>query len=1032
MGDSTLAPTPALDAAISRLRQMTQQDRQSGWRSESQDGAAVQQCAARWESWTAVNLNERQHVAWPAGQQVLWLGQRFELPDAIAKYPLQGLTARLALTWWAEQTDVYVNGTLVQQGDLFDCSARVVLSASVRPGEVVDVAIRMVSPGHDAGALVKSLLLYEPADPERTDPGKIADELAVLKTYAEAFKPEVLDTLEQSVASIDWPGGNGTQFEQSLHHMRQALMPLSPWIKQRQIGWVGHAHLDLAWLWPVAETWEAAERTFRSVLDLQADFNELIFCHSSPALYDWLEQYRPELFAVIQQQVATGRWEIAAGLWVEPELNLISGESLVRQVLYGQLYTQSRFGQVSRVAWLPDSFGFCWQLPQILKQGGVDYFMTQKLRWNDTTEFPHEAFYWKSPDGTRILSVMTPPIGESMDPIKMSRYAQTWESKTGLQQSLWLPGVGDHGGGPSRDMLEVGRRWQDSAFFPELKPTTAESLCETVEALPGLPIWQDELYLEFHRGCYTSRADQKRLNRRCEHWLTEAELFSSIATLVAEIPYPKAALETAWKQVLFNQFHDILPGSSIPQVFVDANRAWEIAQKTALDLREQALAAISTQINFAHPNRPEALPVVVFNSLNWERSEAVTWSLPPQLTGAELFDADDNFIPSHYSPQDQTLQFLALAVPALGYRVFWCCPAAPNPLTEPPQRWTLENDLLRIEICPKTGDIQSIFDRQNQREVLSGSGNVLQFFQDQGQYWDAWNIDPNYAQHLQEPSTLQSIRWMSWNSVQQRIRVVRTWRSSEFVQDYVLDLQSSLLKIETQVSWQDEHILVKAAFPTSVTADYATYEIPCGAIRRPTLPNTQPLTDHQKAKWEVPALHWADLTQSGIERYGVSLLNDCKYGYDAQPGCLRLTLLRGSTWPDPDCDRGQHQFTYALYPHSGSWEEARTVQQGYSLNRPLIAKTASPRKSSTSLALNHCHSFFSVSDENLVLMALKQAETSEDSWILRFYESFGQAADGNWTTSLPIHMKTLTDGLEQPITTERGVNPWQIQSQQWS
>ncbi len=1030
MGDAALT-TPALNAAIIRLRGLTQQDRQGCWRREIKDAAAAQQCDAQWENWDAVDLNERQHIAWPAGRQVLWLGQRFELRYTMAEYPLQGLTVRLALTWWAEQADIYVNGTLVQQGDLFDCSARVVLSTSVCPGEVVNVAIRLVSPGHDAGALVRSLLLYEPADPGQIDPSSTADELAVLKTYAAAFKPEALETLEQSVGSIDWSVcDRAALFKGSLHQLRQTLMPLSPWIKQRQIGWVGHAHLDLAWLWPVAETWEAAERTFRSVLDLQADFDELIFCHSSPALYDWVEQNRPDLFAAIRQQVVAGRWEVAAGLWVEPELNLISGESLVRQVLYGQRYTQSHFGQVSRIAWLPDSFGFCWQLPQILKQGGVDYFMTQKLRWNDTTEFPHEAFYWESPDGTRILSVMTPPIGESIDPIKMSRYAQAWETKTGLQHSLWLPGVGDHGGGPTRDMLEVGRRWQNSAFFPELKPTTAERLCKTVEAVPDLPVWKDELYLEFHRGCYTSRADQKRLNRRCEHWLTEAELFSAIATLTAKAAYPKEELETAWKQVLFNQFHDILPGSSIPQVFVDANQVWESAQKTALSLREQALAAISSQIDLRPLDHPGAVPVVVFNSLNWERSEVVTWSLPPQLTGAEIV-ASATLIPSHYSASEQTIQFVASKVPALGYRVFWCCPAAAEPPTDPPPHWTLETNALRIEISPETGNIQSMFDYQGQREVLSGPGNVLQFFQDQGQYWDAWNIDPDYAQHLQEPPTLQSIRWISWNSVQQRIRVIRTWRSSELIQDYVLDLQSSLLKIETQVDWQDTHVLVKAAFPTAHSADYATYEMPCGAIQRPTLPNPS-LSPAQQAKWEVPALHWADLTQPGEAPYGLSLLNDCKYGYDAQPDCLRLTLLRSPTWPDPTCDLGQHRFTYALYPHAEGWESARTVQQGYDLNRPLIASTASPLESSSATALGDCHSFFSVPDENLVLMAFKQAETSQDGWIVRFYESYGQDANGICTTSLPIQMKTLTDGLEQPVSVEFGVKPWQIQSQLWS
>jgi alpha-mannosidase len=1037
MGDVT--PPPMISDAIARLRQLVQQDRQADWRMSFEDAAIAVQCDPNeWETWPAVTLNDRQHVAWPAGRQVLWLGQTIRLPETLANYPLAGFTARLALTWWAEQADVYVNGQLVQQGDLFDISARILLTKALVPGTAVQVAIRLVSPAHDAGALVRSRFLCERLDRDastlkRVDPGMLADELDVLYTYVKAFRPDDLAVMAQAVQSVAWEQcGDLTAFNPSLWQLGQELMLWSHWIQRRSIHWVGHAHLDLAWLWPVSETWEAAERTFQSVLNLQKEFDELNFCHSSPALYDWIERHRPALFTQIRQRVAEGRWEIAAGLWVEPELNLISGESLVRQVLYGQRYTQERFGHTSRVAWLPDSFGFCAQLPQILKQGGVDYFLTQKLRWNDTTQFPHEAFWWQAPDGTQIFSIMTPPIGESIDPVKMGRHAQDWEAKTIWPESLWLPGVGDHGGGPTRDMLEVARRLGRSQLLPQLKPSTMTAFCQQIEAnLQDVPVWADELYLEFHRGCYTSHADQKRYNRRCEHWLTEAELFSAIATLLAQQPYPKAELETAWKKVLFNQFHDILPGSSIPQVFVDANEEWEMVQKTALNLREQALEAIANQIDLSHPTRPDAIPVMVYNSLNWERSEVVVWKLATEFSGdCTLLDAAETPIPCHYDAQSHVVRFFAPSIPALGYRVFWCCPAPALPPIDPPQNWILENDYLRVEICPETGNIKSIGDRQTQREALSEPGNILQFFQDQGQYWDAWNIDPAYAQHPLEPATLKSIRWMIWDAVQQRIQVVREWRDSQFVQEYVLDMRSPVLKIETQVNWQETHVLVKAAFPIAVSTDYATYEIPCGAIQRPTLPNAK-LSQAQQAKWEVPALHWADLAQSGETPYGISLLNDCKYGYDAQPNCLRLTLLRSPTWPDPDCDRGQHQFAYAIYPHQGSWQSAQTVQQGYKLNRPLITRTMRWVEQ-RSEGLGDRHSFFSTSDPNLVLMAFKQSETSEQDWILRFYESCGQPASGTFQTTLPLQYKSLTDGLENPLDLDQSVQPWQIQSQQWS
>ncbi|HEY9857886.1 MAG TPA: hypothetical protein V6D16_00160, partial [Candidatus Obscuribacterales bacterium] len=661
-----------ISESISRLRQLTQLHLQSGWQMHLGDLPLAEATQAQqWQAWSTVQLNAREHIAWAKGRQVLWLGQQLVIPNDLQGYPLEGLVLRLALAWWAESAQIFVNGQLVQEGDLFDCSTRILLSAAAQPGETIAVALRLVSPGHDDGALVRSLCLYEVASntvtlDDRVEPGFVADELAVIQQYLTTLAPEKLADLAAAIAHLDWTVlGQGDRsslkFDQSLQQLRQTLQPYSDWIKQRQICLLGHAHLDLAWLWPVSETWEAAERTFKSVLQLQQDFPELIFCHSTPALYDWIETNRPTLFAAIQSQVAAGNWEVVGGLWVEPELNVVSGESIVRQVLYGQRYTQAKFGHTSPIAWLPDTFGFCWQLPQILRQGGIEYFVTQKLRWNDTTQFPYEAFWWRSPDGSEVFSVMSAPIGEGIDPIKMTQHACNWEAKTGNLQNLWLPGVGDHGGGPTRDMLEMAQRWQTSPFFPQLRFTTAEeylgkvgsegremrskelearsqepapsshpagTLSANIPYPSSFPIWNDELYLEFHRGCYTTHAEQKRRNRRCEQLLYQAELFASFATLTTDAAYPKAELETAWKKVLFNQFHDILPGSSIPEVFVDANQLWQEAEQTGQELLQASLQAIASHIELHEPPHPDARPVMVFNSLNWARSQVVAIPMP--------------------------------------------------------------------------------------------------------------------------------------------------------------------------------------------------------------------------------------------------------------------------------------------------------------------------------------------------------------------------------------------------------------------
>jgi alpha-mannosidase len=1005
---------------------------------------------ASWEDWArcfadtarVAPLNTRDHIAWARGQQTICLGQEIIVPSALQGYSLEGLELRLSLTWWAEVAQIFVNGELIQEGDLFDHSARVVLSKAVQPGEAIAVLIHLVSPGHDEGALVKSLCVYERADQSVDtcpEPGFVADELAVLQEYLTQFLPEQLEELTENVAQINWAEvGDRSTFDQSLTHLRQSLMPLSEKVKTRSIQLVGHSHLDLAWLWDVAETWEAAERTFKSVLQLQQDFPELTFCHTSPALYAWIEENRPELFAAIQRQVTAGRWEVVAGLWLEPELNLVGGESLVRQVLYGQRYVQEKFGSLSKVAWLPDSFGFCWQLPQILKQGGVDYFVTQKLRWNDTTQFPHEVFRWEAADRSQILSLNSAPIGEGIDPVKMAKYAFDWETKTGFQRSLWLPGVGDHGGGPTRDMLQVAQRWQRSPFFPEMKFGTVLDFLETIEKQSeiqneaqneaqinsGLPVWNEDLYLEFHRGCYTTHADQKLRNRRCEELLYEAELFASIATLLTGVTYPKAEIESAWKKVLFNQFHDILPGSAIPKVYEDADAYWLEAENVGGDIRDQALGAIATQIHLPEPPHPEAQAIAVFNALNWERSQIVEVSSP---SGNWQVCSLEGFPQMQVSPDGRSISFLAETIPALGYRCFWLCPIPPASAKLPSDQnlecSVLENKFLRITIDPTTGDLSSIFDKLHQREVLNGAGNELQAFRDEGQYWDAWNIDPNYAQHPL-PVELVGIHLGVQNALEKQIWVERKIGRSLFRQAYILQNHSPILRIKTEVDWQERHVLVKAAFSLNVEADYATYEIPFGAIQR----TTKRESDRQKAQWEVPALRWADL---GDDAYGISLLNDCKYGYDAQPHQIRLTLLRGAEWPNPHADQGKHEFTYALYPHEGDWRSARTVHQGYELNQLLRVV----KLSGLGGKLPAIGQFFDLPNENLVITAFKQSEDDPKLWVLRCYECHGEPIRLTWQNNpenllshrLDLKHPDFANLLEAPTLPKTDeLFPWKI------
>ncbi|MEM6399490.1 MAG: alpha-mannosidase, partial [Cyanobacteria bacterium P01_D01_bin.116] len=735
---------------IEKLRAFSEMDVRQDWRCFSGDMSVTEVFASDFSGWETKELNAKGHIAWEKGKNVLWLAQKLIVPAYLQGYPIQGLCLRLALVWWADSAQIYINGSLVGEGDLFDFSQRVLLTKSVNPGDEFTVAVRLVSPGHDNGALVSSKCVYEAVGNQGSNnkenniyPGFVASELAIVQRYCEAFAPdeldmvaglvkEVIEVINRRVAEDPEEEKEEKKFviNKSLTDLQNNLQskintsvikiqnkhiryqnpkqthPLSKSETQAsvaKISLVGHAHLDMAWLWPVSETWDAAKNTFASVLKLQEDFPELIFCHSTPALYAWVEENCPDLFAQVKKAVKNKVWEVVGAFWVEPELNIISGESIVRQLLYGQRYVKEKFGEFSTVAWLPDSFGFCWTLPQFMVSAGVEYFVTQKLIWNDSTDFPHGTFWWRSPDGSEIFSLMSAPIGEGIDPVKMVEYAIAWEKQTGLKNYLWLPGVGDHGGGPTRDMLEIARRWQDSPLCPDFEFTTVEKYIQEIkeEGIRGqgdeekiqnpqpvnevcpkkiIQNWNDELYLEFHRGCYTTHGDQKLYNRRGENLLYEAELFASLASICCGVDYPKAQIEAAWKKLLFNQFHDILPGSSIPEVYEDAEPEWQEMQNTASDILEQSLQSLVNRINLPQPPKPDSLPIVVFNSLNWQRSEVASVSLPAESHNQQwqVYDTSGNQITTQIDADSQLL-FLANDIPAIGYRLFWLTPSQEIP-----------------------------------------------------------------------------------------------------------------------------------------------------------------------------------------------------------------------------------------------------------------------------------------------------------------------------------------------------------------
>ncbi|MEM8545173.1 MAG: glycoside hydrolase family 38 C-terminal domain-containing protein, partial [Cyanobacteria bacterium P01_H01_bin.119] len=628
-----------------------------------------------------------------------------------------------------------------------------------------------------------------------------------------------------------------------------------------------------------------------------------------------------------------------------------------------------------------------------------------------------------------------------------------------------------HGGGPTRDMLEKARRWAASPFFPTLTFDTAPGFLETIQpphpstqlradSPTPLPHWPNELYLELHRGCYTTHADQKQFNRRCEDLLTQAEIFAAIAQLTTDFTYPKAELEAAWKGALFNQFHDILPGSSIPEVFAVANQAWQRSQDAGERILQAAQGAIASQVPLPESLAPNAVPYIVFNGLNWPRTEVTAVKLPPSpvpglswqvLTpSGELISCQQQVSLSIDQPEDQpeTLLFLAEGIPSVGYRLYWLVPAPPAETTrETPNDFTLENTRLKVTVDDNTGDLHSLYDKLSGKEVLRASGNQLQAFQDGGQYWDAWNIAPDYAEHPLPQTQLQSIQWIEYGSLRQRLRVVRTLNAgnatSTFTQDYVLDYASPIVRIETTADWQGDQVVLKTAFPVNLQAPRATFETAYGAIAR----TTQPQTPQEKAQWEVPGIRWADL---GDKHYGVSLLSDYKHGYDVQPDQIRLTLLKAPLWPDSGCDRGLHTFTYAIYPHSGTWQQAHTLHRAHGLTVPLRslyclepdlaflsedgASAIAPSYSGSSDPVSGQQSYLNLGSRNVILSAFKQAEDDPNCYILRYYEAHGEAATVYLKTALPLGTPEPVNLLEGNLSEfddcppDRAIGAYQLRS----
>lgn len=809
----------------------------------------------------------------------------------------------------------------------------------------------------------------------------------------------------------------------------------------REVVAVGHAHIDSAWLWPVRETRRKCARTFSTALRLRERYPEYVFVCSQAQQHAWVEQDYPELFEEMRLAVAAGAVEPVGSMWVEPDTNVPSGESLARQLSHGKGYFLDRYGVETTDCWLPDAFGYSGALPQILRAAGVSRFFTQKLSWNDTTRFPHHTFWWEGIDGSRVLAHCPPTntynglmtVGELL--VGEAAFAQHGLSR----RSLYCFGHGDGGGGPTEEMLERARRVGDMRPLPSVRLGTVRGFFDALEgeiaeserraegrppgrkrtahfAGPGgLPVWAGELYLEYHRGVQTTRGRGKLGNRRSEALLREAELFAAAGLEGASADEAAGKLRTAWELTLLQQFHDILPGSSIHWVNEESDAAYEEIAALAESVIAAAARSLSARRRVGTGSAHGSLgALLVLNATSRPRSavaelrlaDAGVSSLP-----AGVVDGTGAHLP--VQPVAGGNIAFPVALPGCGWEgvELSVLPAPPGALSHPAavstDGRTLSNGLVSVTLDDE-GLLSSLVDLERDREVIERgrAGNVFQLHEDLPDEFDAWNVDPGTFEEAIEDSPLESVEVVEEGPVRAAIRVERRLgAASRVVQDVRVAAGSRMVEFRTEVDWQERHRMLKVAFPVTVRAPRAAYEIQFGHLERPTHANTPA----DAAQFEVPAQRWADLYEPG---FGVALLNDCKHGYDVRRNVMRLSLLRAPGWPDPVVDRGRHHFSYALLPHSGPPGCEEVLDAAEALNLPpRIVPCADPA------IVSLPSGGFVVRVEGAAVSAVKRADDGSGDLVVRIYEHLGASRRAvlAWGTATSAGRAFRVDLLERRL-----------------
>ena len=973
---------------------------------------------------------------WYGPDRHYWFRTVFTVPE---EYDGKGLWLRIRtqIEEWDDAKNpqflVFLNGEAVQGADMNH--REVLLSEAATAGETVTVDLQAYS-----GTLHPEFRLMADVE-EVSEPVKdlyydIQVPLWAMDRMDQEGKTaiDILTVLNDTISLLDLRDVFSDDFYRSVEAARayiaKALYEDLAGDDTVIATCIGHTHIDVAWWWTVAQSREKAARSFATVLELMDEYPEYRFMSSQPVLYTFVKERYPELYEEIKRRAAEGRWEPEGGMWLEADCNLTSGESLVRQFLYGKRFFQEEFGVDSRVLWLPDVFGYSGALPQIMKKCGIDYFMTTKLSWNQFNKVPDDTLLWEGIDGTKVLThlISTLGVGQSVDrffttyngilhPDAIMGGWQRYQNKEMNHDILVAFGYGDGGGGPTREMLETGRRMEKGIRgIPKVRQESSltyfTELSKRVKDSRRLHTWTGEFYFEYHRGTYTSMARNKRSNRKSELLLMDLELLAVLAEKRGAA-YPAEDLERLWKMVLLNQFHDILPGSSIKEVYEVTKREYEqVAEEGGRLLKERKEAVAGAGDG-----------VTVFNTLGFTRRSLTV--LPDGVTS--LTDKGEA-LPSQ---EIGGLRYsLTGEIPSKGYSVYGAVREADGGTADEAAGGVVENSaaesggdtpfsvlktadgfvittpFANVDMAAD-GSFTSLLDLSENRQVWKAgeAGNRLRIYEDKPIYYDNWDIDVFYTEKYWDLDEPASIAVTSVGPLCLQITVNRSFMHSRMTQDIRFYAHSPRIDFNTWVDWKEHQYLLKAGFPVDVHTDEAAFDIQFGNVVRKTHTNTS----WDRARFESCGHKWMDVSESG---YGVSLLNDCKYGHSVREGCIELTLIKSGIEPNPDTDNEKHVFTYSLYPHQGTWREADTQKEAADLNQPLSAVNGGiPGES---------YGFAGVKGDSVVLETVKRSEDG-DGIILRLYESRNKRVNAKVSLSCAPVTVTECNLLEEPVDEAGGL-----------